>query len=78
MTDDSAQDDEAFNLALSILAPAGEKRGLRMLKKAFEAIQDRVELVDRQNEELRAELARLKQEQRAAAAKAAKITEPAP
>lgn len=55
-------DAEAFKLALSLLAPEGPSRGLRLLNKAFQAIQDRADLAGRENFELREELARLKQE----------------
>lgn len=55
------RDAEEFKLALSLLAPAGPSRGFRLLRRAFEAIQDRADLAERECFELREELANLKQ-----------------
>jgi hypothetical protein len=63
--DIESRDIEAFKLALSLLSPPDNpNRGMRLLQRAFEAVQDRAELAERQVEELRAELARLKQQKR--------------
>jgi len=60
--DAEASDMEAFKIALATLSPPGKpSRGLTLMKAAIALMQLRAEKAERENEELRAELAKLKQ-----------------
>lgn len=67
----AARDVEAFKLALTLLSPEGLSPGLKLLRKAYQAICDRNTCAEREIDMLRAEVARLNLEKKAAAAKAA-------
>lgn len=55
-----SRDVEAFKLALSLLSPASPTPGIKLLQLACRYANDRAELAERQNEELRGELAKIK------------------